>query len=141
MTEQQTPASVVERLREAIDAKRKQFEDRSSDLKPGSPARHFVSGRENGLADALCIIDAITQGESRQTGWQDIATAPKDGTTVRVGKRKFFQQAPVFPLKARFLDGRWLTDFGNDTWRSFDPQPNCWMPLPAAPTPADGGGE
>jgi hypothetical protein len=61
--------------------------------------------------------------------WQPIETAPTDGSTVRVGKRKFFQLWPSFPLMARFVDGRWLTDYGNDTWRSFDPQPNCWKPL------------
>jgi len=66
-------------------------------------------------------------------GWQTIDTAPRDGTTVRVGRRKFFQQWPLFPLRARFVDGRWLTDYGNDKWRSFEPQPNCWMPLPPAP--------
>lgn len=67
------------------------------------------------------------------TDWQDIESAPRDGSPVQVGKRKFFQLWPFYPVYARFMDGRWKMDFGNGDWRSYDPQPNCWKPAKPQP--------
>lgn len=62
--------------------------------------------------------------------WQPIDTAPKDGTPVFAGK--VARRGVIsFPLKQRFVDGRWCAEFGPDDWRSIDPQPSHWTPISA----------
>jgi hypothetical protein len=84
------------------------------------------------------IKAALTQGESRQTGWQDIATAPKDGRVVLV----FSAARCVWSV----VSAQWRQDWPNGGWDTISKHttpivPTHWMPLPAAPAPADGGGE
>lgn len=63
--------------------------------------------------------------------FEDIATAPHDGTRIIAGKQstwvKAFFHVP-FPLESRFLAGRWCADFGDDKWLPYDPQPTHWLP-------------
>jgi hypothetical protein len=89
-------------------------------------------------ADLRRARAALTQGESRQTGeagWQDIATAPKNGTwMLACWAGEEISSVPVFGVV--MWDG--------DQWREADDivsEPTLWQPLPAAPTPAGGGGE
>lgn len=65
--------------------------------------------------------------------WQPIETAPRDGTTVLAGAQG--RDGHLWhPLPLRFLDGRWRADFAEGGWRSIDPQPTHWMPLPEPPS-------
>jgi len=78
------------------------------------------------------------------TGWRDIATAPKDGTEVLLWAVTFAGEisGPVEsrgPIIGSFSDG--LSDFaGNDWWDVPSAtyaswcKPTHWMPLPPAPT-------
>jgi len=57
-------------------------------------------------------------------GWQDISTAPKDGTLIMVG-------APDCGVSlVRWMLDSWIDEqgFTQGSW------PTHWMPLPAAPT-------
>ena len=65
-------------------------------------------------------------------GWQDISTAPKDGTVVDL----------FYPERGRLTDATWgPTGWGRHEWRGShtvrmvpSEKPTHWMPLPAAPT-------
>ena len=65
-------------------------------------------------------------------GWQDISTAPKDGTLVDL----------FYPERGRLTDAAWgPTGWGRHEWRGShtvrmvpSEKPTHWMPLPAAPT-------
>jgi len=63
------------------------------------------------------IIPIYTTPSTRDSvaGWQDISTAPKDGTAVFLydGKHRYISQWPI--------------------WKSISRQPTHWQPLPAAP--------
>jgi hypothetical protein len=66
--------------------------------------------------------------------WQDISTAPKDGTAVIAAKKSgwitAFSDFP-YPLTSRFIDGKWCANFGdidNTSWEPYDPQPSHWKP-------------
>jgi hypothetical protein len=193
MTEQQTPASVVERLRshkdypggtayarvyrnpdgleaaaliERLSAEREGLAKVFSDVMflrkdhPGQTERFYAEE-----ASAICrrgLAALSTQGESRQTGWQDIATAPKDGARVILYAAAWEMTWGEVQVGHYEGDGEgggeWVTAEGavGDNDPAFDPEAECpdydcdddwnvgpthWMPLPAAPTPADGGGE
>jgi hypothetical protein len=138
---------------------------------------HFADGSEQVLiADNGNVIShwknvsglsceppsALTQGESRQNGWQDIATAPKDGrwlllegemsggdtSSVRVGRwSPHYSEATRCTYEWQCVDpyahGTEDEMVGPDAfwnWHS-EGRVSGWQPLPAAPTPADGGGE
>ena len=62
---------------------------------------------------------ALSSGE----GWQDIATAPRDGTLILLGRK----DDPDWPLRCR----RW-----QDThWRGWDAEDAThWQPLPQPPS-------
>ena len=74
------------------------------------------------------------------SGWRDIATAPRDGTTVRLYS-PYLLDGDFNPSGS--CEAQWVPDFGwqgavwdpqHDTWG--DAQINHathWMPLPAAP--------
>jgi hypothetical protein len=64
------------------------------------------------------------------TQWQDISTAPRDGTEVLVWSEK---QDNVY--LAVFDDGQWWTpDIRPAAWTELLAVPTHWMPLPP-PTP------
>jgi hypothetical protein len=87
--------------------------------------------------------------------WQDIATAPKDGTDIFI-YRKDWDCAPVAqwmdypsnPVLDASGDYSWMQGWGHDTmffcvgeedyWLGWDgdPMPTHWMPLPTSPEPA-----
>jgi hypothetical protein len=58
-------------------------------------------------------------------GWQDIETAPKDGTWIIIGH----------PEWRRSADGYWSDDFREWRFSGYAPerQPTHWQPLPPAP--------
>jgi len=83
---------------------------------------------------------ALTQGESRQTGaseWQDIAT--HNGSDVPVDLWTSYGERIA---GAKWTNGVWrewgLDGFDSMGWVKVDGTVTHWMPLPAAPTPADG---
>lgn len=64
--------------------------------------------------------------------WQPIETAPKDGAEVLAAKES---SRPIgvrfpYPLTSKFLHGVWKAKFGKDDWRSYEPQPTHWRPIP-----------
>ena len=63
--------------------------------------------------------------------WQPIATAPKDGRLVIVGKPAAHQNDHVvlYPIEARFIYGVWKHDFADHICSEFQPQPTLWKPL------------
>jgi hypothetical protein len=69
--------------------------------------------------------------------WQDISTAPKDGTAVYAGKVGVMSigGAPLYPLVSRYLDGKWQSVFGDNRWAPYEPQPTHWRPHPSSPSP------
>jgi hypothetical protein len=73
--------------------------------------------------------------------WQDIATAPKDGTAV-LGLWLPMAGDAAFPrcyAIAHFIEGGWCSV--DDDEQTFT-DPTHWMPLPAAPADSSmGGGE
>lgn len=59
--------------------------------------------------------------------WQDITTAPKDGTEVDLWTA--FGRV----TGAKFVDGKWVEWFDRDgEWIAVD-QPSHWMPCPEPP--------
>jgi hypothetical protein len=76
---------------------------------------------------------ALTQGESRQTGWQDIATAPRDLVVLMFEPHS---QGGFMFAGCIGVDGSF-----RDNLQGVIQNPTHWRALPAAPTPADGGGE
>ncbi len=71
--------------------------------------------------------------------WQDIATAPKDGTLVLLFGAYCWmgfdggpdEDSPVGCVMGRFGDGGWRTVTNNPYFD--DVYPTHWMPLPSAP--------
>ena len=125
-----------EGLREALDGINELARDRLA-LIPADLVRGGVVGEL--LLDILARA-ALTQGESRQTGtggWQDIATAPKDGTEFIAYSQDVSGNTGLNPFVSLCA---WHPDAGFCTCELR--QVTHWMPftLPAAPTPAEGNG-
>jgi hypothetical protein len=190
--EQQTPASVVERLREnladsnpsrlvcvesgdlqsvldaveRLSAQReglrdcllgialsdryrrypKQHEDGGVRGQSGLRAVRALTGKHGSYLndDEVVRLDkearaALTQGESRQTGWEDIATVPF-GERVLIWVTGKLLPGARFGSAYRGEGGKVIAkpEGGNGDWTK---DITHWQPLPAAPTPADGGGE
>lgn len=84
------------------------------------------------------------------TGWQDMGTAPKDGTeilAVFVNDYGYQDKPTIYgPWTVRRDGKKWISswdgerviqsqsDFGTD-YRDPDIDPTHWMPLPEPPTP------
>lgn len=94
-------------------------------------------------ADAILSLSPASRSQTPlSNGWRDIASAPKDGSTVLVAHAS---NRAIFTVSwdadaSGWVDGS--TDRYDDL-QTFDP--SHWMPLPAAPTPSEpphsGGGE
>lgn len=67
--------------------------------------------------------------------WQDIKTAPKDGTAILLGITGYKTNMAVaeWEPESKFSAGGWL--YSDD---EFFVNPTHWMPLPKHPTPANG---
>ena len=166
--EQQTPASVVEWKDEVVaehlahlrrkgdDASCMVIEYQAALIERLSAEREGLRAKLERLAsseafDIPQVIDgplaeelrqrldyaraALTQGESRQTGWQDIATGdPLAWHIRRRAEDAGFGRPQVF-----------TTDDASEgdlrQWRRNGYEVTPLYALPAAPTPADGGGE
>lgn len=68
-------------------------------------------------------------------GWQDISTAPKDGTPILITRPTSYPAEEAYHVvRWEEVDGFWFCHDGkSDTWLR-GPDPTHWMPLPAAPT-------
>jgi hypothetical protein len=128
MTEQ-THAALVERLKELADrAERHQLKSEySSHLLEAAQALQSTEG-------ALQIYWRQQQALSAPPpGWQDIETAPKDGTDVLLG---WFELPGMKIRRVGFWHDRenaWVEDHG--VLHNQDSPPTHWMPLPAPPSP------
>lgn len=78
------------------------------------------------------------------SGWQDIATAPKDGSRVLIAVRLYNQEPdePAVVGEAYFRTdsndfyvGWWWanSDPGDYSASAIEGEPSVWMPLPAPP--------
>lgn len=65
--------------------------------------------------------------------WQDISTAPKDGTEVLVFVPR--RLGPIYAGASNATGKQWWSRNLGDL------QPTHWMPLPKAPTPNDQEGK
>ncbi len=65
--------------------------------------------------------------------WQDISTAPKDGTEVLVFVPR--RLGPIYAGASNATGKQWWSRNLGDL------QPTPWMPLPKAPTPNDQEGK
>jgi len=96
-------------------------------------ARHRIAAHAEGYAAA------------KAEGWQPIATAPRDGTTIDVWVGGEFPRRIADVRWRKPTDSEWWVHAGDtiekpdstwhDTWGPFgkDSQPTHWMPLPAPP--------
>lgn len=74
-----------------------------------------------------------TPATASETDWQDIETAPRDGTWILANTAGTHPHthAPFVPDVIQWLGGRWDNGFDRSVYR-----PTHWMPLPAPPKPA-----
>ena len=84
--------------------------------------------------DLRALLAGPPEPSVEEVAWQPIESAPRDGTDVMAGRPVAFGWTP-HPLRSRYIDGRWRAQFGERDWRSYDPQPTHWMPIPPAPQP------
>jgi hypothetical protein len=89
----------------------------------------------NGLAKqaetATIVIDMATQ--LRAIGWQDISTAPKDGSELLVFDGQSIQVAKWFVVDDPQSQG---SGFWENSWDGAGMSPTHWMPLPPPPVKA-----
>lgn len=74
--------------------------------------------------------DALQGAAPPSQGWQDISTAPKDGTWIAVASthNRYYRGA------VRFEDGQWRRD-DDEPDTLFEHAATHWMPLPVPPLP------
>lgn len=90
--------------------------------------------------DAPAIYRAMLSARpalSTESGWQDIATAPRDGTAVDLWGHYANGSGFRFRMPGYFWeDGRWMNEDGEDAsdYPKYIFQPTHWMPLPTPPT-------
>lgn len=122
------------RLRERIIQRVAELPDRTS---PDDwPDAMLVTAEEllDILADELAVRDAPPRGAPE--GWQDIATAPKDGSRINligqhVGTGKWCRD-----------DAEWDLEEGSswpEMWRWSNVAPSHWKPLDPPPAPRSTG--
>lgn len=96
---------------------------------------HYVNVHGDTKADVISAWNrrAAPASPLPGGGWQDISTAPKDGTPILITRPTRFMSEEGYHV-VRWEDDRWCCHDGKfDTWlRGSDP--THWMPLPAAPT-------
>ena len=75
--------------------------------------------------------------EQRKDGWQDIASAPKDGTWVLIGDFKDRDAREHSQGVSRFDEGRWYDGFSPKWIWEGAFAPTHWQPLPTPPAKGD----
>jgi hypothetical protein len=80
---------------------------------------------QQALPAAQALVDGVGDG------WQDISTAPKDGTPIVVGH--LVRYLPYKPDGQRQMkaEGRWQ-EWNGYGWSNIDWVPTQWMPAPPA---------
>lgn len=94
---------------------------------------------------ALLAIDRMQERVRAETGWQDIATAPKDGTLIDVWRGGEFPRRVPDVSWREPTDSEWWVHGGDTirtpaaTWHDMfgpfgkDDTPTHWRPLPSPP--------
>lgn len=69
------------------------------------------------------------------TAWQDIATAPKNGTRILLVGRDMYGDKDAGEPLSRINIGFWDTEFRNGAWIGLGTHfpPTHWQPLPEPP--------
>ena len=117
------------------------------DWKPGDRF-HFPSINARTLDEAAAIISELV--ERIEGVWQDIETAPRDGTWIllcggRTDEDFYLRDEPeaqsrivsAFWLLSPRGDGdgeEWSVGFWDGSWRTGYENPTHWMPLPPPPS-------
>lgn len=82
------------------------------------------------------VIELIIAEEREASGWQDIATAPKDDTAVlgyQLVHEELWVIAPMY-----FLEGNWVLVSFHAHNTEFKMKPTHWMPIPPPPVAPKG---
>jgi hypothetical protein len=87
--------------------------------------RHLEAARDVIAAAGFTPVASATV---RESGWQPIATAPKDGTLIML-----WNEAATEPLLGRFMDGYWRNNHYGNREAYWHCKPVWWMPLAEPP--------
>lgn len=112
----------------------------NADEKAREIVRDFASKHYHPAKLMADIATAITEAEKAalERGWQDISTAPKDGTLIWVlwdghnnqtGEPARYYYAAFFDGDAEYEDLAWVDCEGHQI-----DEPTHWMPLPPPPS-------
>lgn len=89
-----------------------------------------LKGAKLGNIEEREVELAITEDRD-VSGWQNIATAPKDGTILDL----WVYEDRI--ADCSWLGGKWMAygvnDFETQGWLAIQGDPSHWMPLPTAP--------
>lgn len=91
------------------------------------------------MSDMAAALDQAATALRDLTAWQDIATAPKDGTWIlaTVAGKHPETSVPWVPCSTHWNDGEWTDDdWMEGDWPRDPYEPTHWRPLPSAPAKA-----
>jgi hypothetical protein len=129
MTRDEAITALVEKWRESARKLRTPFPG----LPKNEPTAVLLDSCAQELADTLSAL-----GGRPETGWQPIATAPKDGTAILIWQPRTDFVRSVREWKncddSRYAVGYWRTWVGSWGNRNdADVEPTHWQPLPSPP--------
>ena len=77
------------------------------------------------------FIAAALLHERAKGGWQDISTAPRDGTVVDLWRGPRNGYPGHMAREAKWVDGRWW--WNSNKYHELDDKITHWMPIPPPP--------
>jgi len=81
----------------------------------------------------LAYLAPALQAQSRDDGWQDISSAPKDGTTVQLWSAEDWTPQAHYCVRKQ----GWYVEYWDADWQSYAEssvyEPTHWRPLPRPP--------
>lgn len=116
-----TESHPSDRLRELIEP----ILERMHRFAPASDDGYAIDSWAEEIAEALSLVRASQPSE----GWQDISTAPKDGTHILVSRE------PMLTTSVHWFDDSWQLSVNyigdHSDYVEHWGQPTHWMPLPS----------
>lgn len=120
-----------------------ELEEKLDDISDSLP-QEFTAHKRSDITGVSLLDDIrdLVKESGKRCQWQDISTAPKDGTDILLGSPP--QEFNGEPTTRRTTVGQWVTAQDGDDdysgWASWDGgfteenPPTHWMPLPEPPT-------